>query len=78
MSEQDHFQKKWRDNELMQRVLDQAFRDAVRKHRAANVPMVMWEDGDVLEVSPFDIPLPEDADDPQQPPPRHPDAEDGY
>lgn len=75
MSDRDEFHRKWGDDELMQRVLDQAFRDAVRKHRAANVPMVIWEDGEVLEMSPFDIPLPEDSDDPQQPTPRHTDAE---
>lgn len=67
MRERDDFQRKWDDDALIQRALTRAFHDAVRRHRAANVPMVMWEDGEVREVSPFDIPLP---DDPTEPPTR--------
>lgn len=55
----------WRDDARIQAVLDLAFQHAVRRHRASNVPMAMWEDGEVREVSPFDIPLP---DDPPEPP----------
>lgn len=57
----------WQDDEAMQGALDEAFHSAVRRHRAGNVPMVMWEKGEVREVSPFDIPLP---DDPAEPPKR--------
>lgn len=55
----------WRDDARVQDTLDAAFHVAVRRHRAANVPMVMWQDGQVREVSAFDIPLP---DDPPEPP----------
>lgn len=40
------------------RAVEAAFAEAVRRHRAAGVPMAMWEDGAVKLVSPFDIPLP--------------------
>lgn len=63
----DRFTEVWNDDARMQAALDRGFYDAVRRHRAANVPMVTWEDGEVKEVSPFDIPLPEDPD----PPTRH-------
>jgi hypothetical protein len=66
MSE-DRIDEVWRDDARMQGALDHAFQSAVRRHRAANVPMVMWQDGEVREVSPFDIPLP---DDPTEPPRR--------
>jgi hypothetical protein len=63
----DRIDEVWRDDARMQAVLDRAFQEAVRRHRAANVPMAMWEDGEVVHVSPFDIPLP---DDPTEPPKR--------
>ena len=64
---EDRIDEVWRDDARMQGALDLAFRMAVRRHRAANVPMTMWQDGEVREVSPFDIPLP---DDPTEPPKR--------
>jgi hypothetical protein len=65
MTRSQEFRQKWRDGKAIDRVMDLAFHDAVRRHRAANVPMAMWEDGEVVQVSPFDIPLP---DDPEEPP----------
>ncbi|HEX2080348.1 MAG TPA: AAA family ATPase [Longimicrobium sp.] len=67
MTESQDFRQKWRDGKAIDRVMDLAFHDAVRRHRAANVPMSMWQDGQVREVSSFDIPLPED---PAEPPRR--------
>lgn len=67
MSESQTFRQKWRDGTAVDEAMDLAFFDAVRRHRAANVPMSMWEDGRVVLVSPFDIPLP---DDPAEPPKR--------
>jgi hypothetical protein len=68
---EDRFRDVWNDDARMQAALDRAFHSAVRRHRAANVPMVMWENGAVVEVSPFDIPLPDDSpDDPPDPPKR--------
>jgi hypothetical protein len=64
----DRFQEIWDDDARMQAILDRAFQGAVRRHRAADVPMAMWEDGEVREVSPFDIPLPEDTDEPPKRP----------
>jgi hypothetical protein len=45
------------------RAVADAFHDAVRRHRAAGVPMARWEDEKTVLVSPFDIPLPEDEAD---------------
>lgn len=28
---------------------------AIRLHRAYNIPMISWEDGKVVEISPFDL-----------------------
>jgi hypothetical protein len=56
--------------ERMDRAMDQAFIEAVLRHRAANVPMVFQERGAVRHVSPFDITLPGEALPPADPPRR--------
>jgi hypothetical protein len=48
----------WPEGAALDRAMDAAFYDAVRRHRAANVPLVMWVDGESKHVSPFEIPLP--------------------
>jgi hypothetical protein len=48
------------DGAKMDRAVRDGFADAIRLHREANVPMVIWEDEQVKLVSPFDIPLPEE------------------
>ena len=60
----------WPDGAALDRAMHAAFQEAVRQHRAENVPLVMWQDGEVRHVSPFDIPLPEDS--PRLPPPLTP------
>ena len=57
------------DGSAVDRAVQAAFADAVRRHREAGVPMAMWEDGAVKRVSPFDIPLP--GEDPADVPRRH-------
>lgn len=57
------------DGAAVDRAVQAAFADAVRRHREAGVPMAMWEDGGVRMVSPFDIPLP--GEDPADVPRRH-------
>ena len=42
------------------RAVDAAFFEAVRRHRQANVPVVIRENGKIVRVSPFDVALPED------------------
>jgi hypothetical protein len=44
--------------EKIDRAVQAAFADAIRRHREGNVPMAIWEDEQVKLVSPFDIPLP--------------------
>lgn len=48
----------WPEGAALDHAMDSAFHDAVRRHRAANEPMVMWENGEARHVSPFEIPLP--------------------
>jgi hypothetical protein len=48
----------WPSGQDLDRAMDDAFAAAVRRHRAANEPMVMWEDGEPRHVSPFEIALP--------------------
>jgi hypothetical protein len=58
MSDRTEHSGIWPEAAALDRAMDAAFIDAVRQHRAANVPMVMWEDGEVRHVSPFEILLP--------------------
>lgn len=46
------------DGAKMDRAIRAGFADAVRLHREANMPMVIWENEQVRLVSPFEIPLP--------------------
>lgn len=46
--------------EKVDRAVQAAFADAIRRHREANVPMAIWENEQVKLVSPFDLPLPEE------------------
>lgn len=52
-----------KDGVAVDRAVQDAFADAVRRHREAGVPMAMWENGAVKMVSPFDIPLPDEESD---------------
>jgi hypothetical protein len=58
MSQPPDPREAWPEGAVLDRAMDAAFHEAVRRHRAGNVPMVMWENGEMRHVSPFDIPLP--------------------
>jgi hypothetical protein len=51
------------DGRALSEAVDAAFADAVRRHRQANVPILMRKNGEPTLVSPFDVPLPEDEQD---------------
>jgi len=36
---------------------------AIRLHRAYNIPMISWQDGRVVEISPFDLQTEEEKQD---------------
>jgi hypothetical protein len=40
------------DNKLIIRALQEGAREAMKLHVAFGVPMVIWEDGKIVEVSP--------------------------
>jgi hypothetical protein len=48
------------DRAAIDEALKLAFYDAVRRHRQGRVPMVFMKNGKIVEVSGYDIPLPED------------------
>lgn len=47
------------DDAAIQAALDRAFRKAVLEHRRAGLPMVFWENGQIVHVDPDQVPLPE-------------------
>ncbi|HSU16771.1 hypothetical protein [Longimicrobium sp.] len=47
-----------REHRAIDRAVGRAFADAVRRHRAAGVPMVFSENGTVVLKDPFDVPIP--------------------
>jgi hypothetical protein len=38
------------------RALERAQREAIRRHRRAGVPLVIWKDGRVVHVAPEELP----------------------
>lgn len=51
------------DGRAVDRAVDAAFHAAVRRHRQANVPILVRKNGEPTLVSPFDVPLLEDEQD---------------
>ena len=50
----------FREGTAVDRAVANAALDAVRLHRRYNEPLVSWEDGHVIYVDPWEVPLPED------------------
>ena len=50
------------DRQLELRAFKSGVRDAMRKHKAAGVPIAVWEDGKVKIIPPDEIVVPEEAD----------------
>lgn len=49
-----------RDGRAVDRAVYNAFLEAVRRHRQAGEPIMIRKNGEVVIVSPFEVPLPED------------------
>lgn len=47
-----------KDGKAVDRAVDAAFAEAVRRHRQADVPLLVQKDGRPVLVSPFDVRLP--------------------
>jgi NCAIR mutase (PurE)-related protein len=43
------------EGELIDRLMDRAARDALRKHKRLGVPVVVWQDGKMVELQPDEI-----------------------
>jgi monomeric isocitrate dehydrogenase len=48
------------DGTLIDEAMEEAFFDAVKRHRQGGVPMVFWRDGKVVHVDAHEIKLPDD------------------
>jgi hypothetical protein len=49
-----------REHHAIDRAVTRAFADAVRRHRAAGVPMVFSENGVVVLKDPFEVMIPDE------------------
>ncbi|MEK7215593.1 MAG: hypothetical protein AAB289_08370 [Chloroflexota bacterium] len=47
-----------RDGTAIDRAMVRAHRAVILRHRQLGQPLVIWRDGQVVEVSPFDVELP--------------------
>ena len=50
-----------REGTAIDRAIVAARRRVIRRHRQLGVPLVIWRDGQVVEVSPESVELPADA-----------------
>lgn len=48
------------DDAAMQRAMNQAVREALRRHKLLGESIVVWRDGQVVVVPPEEIEIPED------------------
>lgn len=46
------------DDALFDRAVARAHADVVRRHRLFGLPLVIWRDGQVVEVSAEEVPIP--------------------
>ena len=51
-----------RDGTAIDRAIERAGYDVVRRHRQLGVPLVMWQYGRVVEVPPESVRIPDDDD----------------
>lgn len=49
-----------RDGTAIDRAIERAGYRVVRRHRQLGVPLVIWQDGRVVEVPPESVPIPDD------------------
>lgn len=56
-----------RDGRVVDRAMVAARRRLIQEHRLRGLPLAVWRDGRVVEISPFSIELPEEE---PAPPPR--------
>ncbi len=54
-----------RDGTAIDRAIERAQRRVKRRHRLLGIPLVIWQDGRVVEIRPQDIPRYEEPDDGQ-------------
>ncbi len=60
----------FREGTAVDRAVALAAQDAVRLHRRFNEPLVSWEDGQVVYIDPWTVPLPEDSGETEDRPPQ--------
>lgn len=57
-----------RDGTAIDRAIERAQRRVVVRHRQLGLPLVVWKDGRVVEISPWSVVLPDDEPGPRQAP----------
>ena len=50
-----------RDGTAIDQAIERARQRVVRRHRQLGLPLVVWQDGRVVEISPWSVVLPEDV-----------------
>ncbi|MGH8674710.1 MAG: hypothetical protein ACREVG_10400 [Burkholderiales bacterium] len=50
-----------RDGDALDRAIVAARRRVIRRHRQLGIPLVIWRNGEVVEVTPESVELPADA-----------------
>lgn len=55
-----------RDGDALDRAIIAARRRVILRHRQLGVPLVIWRDGNVVEVAPENVELPADIGDPAE------------
>ena len=60
ISEQPNPLQAFEDHALVLRALRAGVREAIRRHKQAGCPMVIWRDGHVVKVPPEEIVIPDE------------------
>ncbi len=74
MDEPDRITRLITDPRVLDRVMRESHRRAIRAHAAAGVPLVSWRDGKVVLVDPNTVTVEEPEDEDEAPDPRDPPA----
>jgi hypothetical protein len=57
----DHLARCFRDNTVIERAMRITHARVIRRHRLLNEPLVTWRDGQVVELDPHTVPMPDDV-----------------
>jgi predicted ABC-type ATPase len=64
----DHLARCFRDTTVLERAMRITHARVIRRHRLLNEPLVTWRDGQVVELDPHSVPMPDDVTEEQMGP----------